>query len=71
MLKTVDIKLEKNFEKMKFEMKLEKKMLLGNYKPRILKVYPDKSNKKLFMSYWYLEGTSPKNEFELKMGDYT
>ena len=45
-------------------------MFLGNYKPRILKIYPDKSGKRIFMSYWHLDGTSPKNEFELRLGDY-
>lgn len=45
-------------------------MFLGNYKPRVLKIYPDNSGKKLFMSYWYLDSTAPKNEFELRLGDY-
>lgn len=44
-------------------------MLLGNFKPRILKIYPDKSGNKLLMSYWHIDGVAPKNEFEIRLGD--
>lgn len=27
-------------------------------------------DKKLYMSYWYLEKNVPKNEFEIRINDY-
>lgn len=43
-------------------------MFFGNFKPRILKVY--EKDEGLFMSYWYLDGKVPKNQFELMINDY-
>lgn len=43
-------------------------MFFGNYKPRILKVY--RKGEGLYMSYWYIDGKTPKNEFQLMINDY-
>jgi len=43
-------------------------MFFGNYKARILKMY--RRGEALYMSYWYLDAKTPKNEFELQINDY-
>lgn len=53
--------------KLLFELGVEKKMFFGNFKPRILKMSVRQES--LFMGYWYTDGKTPKNEFEIVLGD--